>query len=177
MEVVDTNTTPFMRRLEGHLNNGYLRDKYSSDRVQKYAEEHAKLDIVERLYRRGFRMSTTNPYRSICNFDVSVTFREYKGGIYVIPYCEGTMRNVLDFLAKDRRLRDYHYQNQTDRPTRVPARQWRERAKVWDALTEQARWGDYLMIDICSWSKWWQLNPAFEMTAELHKRILGPAKK
>lgn len=156
---------------ERTVNNPYLVKLHGEDKLREYAAESARLDVADKIITRGYRMSTTSPLRSVFNFDVSVTFREHRGSIYIIPYCEGIVRNVLDFLAEDPRLRDYHYQNQTDRPEDISAREWRRRAAVWEPLTDHNRWLDYLVLDICSWNGFWQIKPMLDLQKELHERI------
>lgn len=172
MGAVKTDSAPYKKAVEQHLANAHLVKQYGKRKMRRYSEEIAKLDMADRLIRRGYRISSTSPLRSAFNFNVSVTFREHEGGIYVIPYCEGIVRDALDFLKTDKRLRDYHYQNQTDRPEEVPARQWRERRRVWEALTEHDRWPDFVLIEICSWDSWWQMNPQLDIHRELHRRLL-----
>lgn len=82
--------------------------------LEDYKDDYrARLEVTRRVLQRMYRWNSTRLERSPYNFDVSVGFRQYEGTIVVIPYCDWTMKGTLDFLAKDKRLRDYHYQNQT----------------------------------------------------------------
>lgn len=126
------------------------------------AEQATRLSIVGDLFRRAYRFNSTKPYRSVYNFDVSVGFRQYEGGIYVIPYCDCLMRNVLDFLKQDARLEDFHYQNQTDRPKFISPQKWGNRKRVYTAM----EWDDVLVLDICRWDMFYKLDPSCEMMIE-----------
>lgn len=73
-------------------------------------------------------------------------------------------------------VKDYHYQNQTDPPEEVPAREWRQRSRDWDKALERGTgstegWSQDLFVD-------WDYGtcPALE---ELVKYINGkyPPKK
>jgi len=146
---VNTDTELYQSRLKPYLTN------YPPER----AEYLARLSVVQDIFRRAYRFSTTRPERSPYNFDVSVGFRQYKGAIIVIPYCDSMVRNVLDFLREDKRLRDYHYQNQTDRPKGLSNRVWSERRRFYSGMDEDDLWEDVLVLDICKWDMWYQLDP------------------
>lgn len=165
---VDVESEGYQKALESRLK--YSITSGDGEKAMAYERELAKLDVAAKVIRRGYRMSSTNPQRSYFNFNVCVTFREHEGSIYLIPYCEGFMADALDFLAKDPRLVDYHYQNCTDPPEDVDPKEWDERAKVWDYLTDHERWSEFLVADICSWDKWWQVDPHYELHRELHER-------
>lgn len=43
-------------------------------------------------------------------------------------------------LSKVKKLRDFHWQNQTDQPSNVTDSQWDERSKVWEGIMNKNRW-------------------------------------
>jgi hypothetical protein len=131
----------------------------------------ARLDTVSESLREGYRAAVTSPYKSYFDFDVSVTFREYEGQLYAIPYCSGAMSKVLGFLGKEPRLVDYHYQNQVDRDPTVPKSEWEERRKVWEPLSEDTLWKHYLVLETCSWSKWYDVLQPFKLRSKLYKKL------
>ena len=65
----------------------------------------------------------TQGERNPFDFDVSIAFREWRGYVYLIKHCDMIMGHCLDFLASDPRLKEYHYQNSTDRPDEISARE------------------------------------------------------
>ena len=123
-------------------------------------------DIIKRCY----RINSTSSLRSPYNFDVSVGFRHYKGRIYLIPYCDWTMGKVLDFLKKDRRLTDFHYQNQTDKPNHISEKSWDRRRDVWNGMDEEGRFQDVLCLDICRFDMYWQFDPIHDLFKEILNR-------
>jgi len=158
---VKTDTDLYRKRLEG-----YLRDYPEKD-----ADYLARLGVVQSILRRGYRMSSTRSERSLFNFDVSVGFRQYQGGIYIIPYADYGMMATLDFLKKDKRLRDYHYQNQTDRPARISSRQWAERRRVWHGMDSAGQWEDVLVLDLCKWDMWYKIDPWLDLAEKKYRAL------
>jgi hypothetical protein len=133
----------------------------------KTAESRARLAVTQNVFTRLYRISTTSPRRSYYNFDVSVGFRQRKGEIMVIPYCDWAMAHTLDFLEEDRRLKDYHYQNQTDRPDHLSAKQWGKRRRYYEGMFKAGQWEDVLVLDICKWDMWYHIDPAWDMAREM----------
>lgn len=126
-------------------------------------EWRARFEVARDIVRKGYQMSNSSSERSPFNFDVSVGFRHYQNRIYLIPYCDWTMRDVLDFLKDDKRLGDFHYQNQTDKPEGITDAQWRKRERVWHGMDDADRWKDVLVLDICRWDMFCQLDPWLDM--------------
>lgn len=130
-------------------------------------EQNVRLILAQKIIRRGYRFSITSPYDSFFNFDVSVSFRQWKNKIYLIPHCSSKMRKVLDFLNNDVRLVDYHYQNQTDRLENISAQAWDKRAKVWDGIFDSGQWEDVLFLEICSWNTFLSIDPFFDLRTKV----------
>jgi hypothetical protein len=81
-----------------------------------------------------YRESTEERRRSAFNYDAGLTFRWLNGYWYMQVFAQDAMRGIFDFVIENPRVVDYHYQNSTDRPEEVTARDWRQRKKVWDTL-------------------------------------------
>lgn len=178
---VDPKQEPYLKALQESLDNAHLIKQLGKRKLKGYADKVARLQVVNQAFRTGYRESEASPFKSIFDFNVSVTCREYKGGIYIIPYCGSGLRDALNFLSKDKRLRDYHYQNQVDRPKNVSAAEWEKRRQVWEPLTEPKRWLDFVTIEVCTWNGWYQVDPYFDLRLELSKewkcdRRLGQEK-
>ena len=144
----------------------YSETSSSPDR----ADFRARMAVVQNFFRRAYRISTTSTRRNPYNFDVSVGFRQREGKIVAIPYCDWMMSHTLDFLKKDKRLRDYHYQNQTDRPDNLSDRQWAERRRYYDGMINEGQWEDVLVLDICKWDMWYMVDPAWDIIWKSSKR-------
>lgn len=118
--------------------------------------------------RKEYRSQVTKYERNPFNFDVAITFRKHKGRIYLIPYCDWLMRDVLKFLDNDARLENYAYWNNTDRAEGVSQRAWDNRGKVWDEMDKN--WQTFLSLDICSWSAYTYIEPSYEEMLEKFRR-------
>lgn len=129
------------------------------DRSEEATRQLARAQVATEIIKRCYRINSTSSHRSPYNFDVSVGFRQYKRRIYVIPYCDWTMGKVLDFLKKDHRLTDFHYQNQTDKPNHISEKSWDRKAEVWDRMDREGRFQDVLCLDICKFDMYWQVDP------------------
>jgi hypothetical protein len=96
-----------------------------------------------------FRNQHQSPFRNWYGMDVSLAIRERRGRLYIIPYANGCMRGVLDFLKRDPRLEDFHYQNQTDKSARISDKRWETRGRIWDELDlDDTHWNDRLVLEI-----------------------------
>ncbi len=73
------------------------------------------------------------------NFTSSVCVVPYKGEIYVKFFLGDYMERFKTSGFFKKYLRDFHYQNSTDRPKEVKAYEWAHRRKVWDAIGEFGR--------------------------------------
>jgi len=153
MENVDTTSPVYQSALADR-----------SDWDPQTAEYMARISIAHRFIEQSYREQSVSMQRNPYNFDVSVGFYEFEGGIYLRTFCDWTMGEVLDFVAKDKRLRDFHYQTQTDRPKEITARAWRERRRVWDGIHSlPGSMPVVLTLDICRWDMYHQVCPWFDM--------------
>ena len=137
------------------------------ERSEEATRELARAHVATQIIKRCYRINSTSSHRSPYNFDVSVGFRQYKGKIYIIPYCDWTMGKVLDFLKKDRRLTDFHYQNQTDKPSHISEKSWDRRADVWNGMDKEGLFQDVLCLDICRFDIYWQFDPYLDLVKEI----------
>lgn len=117
--------------------------------------------LANNFLRKEYRSQQTSMERNPFHFDVSLGIWENKGSLYIIPYCDMFMRNVLDFLKKNTRLEDFCYWNNTDEPKGMPRSVWKARGKVWDAIHDNG-WENHLWIDVCSPSSYYQIDPYIE---------------
>ena len=127
-------------------------------------EQQARLAVAHSIIQRAYRMNRTTTLRNAFDFDVSVSFRSNGRAVFLIPYCDWSMISVLNFLKKDPRLEDYHYQNQTDRPKHINPRHWGARKRTWNAMLDASRWDDVLLLEVCKWDLWFKVDPWWDMT-------------
>jgi hypothetical protein len=103
--------------------------------------------------------------RGVWDLDVAVVVRRAsRRKFLLIPYPgAGLLNGSLGFLRRHKALADYHYQDQSDRPWSIPAREWAERARTWAPLLEDDRWQDKLVLDIVSVAGWHRIDPTVNL--------------
>lgn len=71
------------------------------------------------------------------DFRVWAVCQFYGRYVYVRPMAYSSrVRGVWDWLDSCDFVQEYHYQDKTDRPDRIPAREWRARRRTWDRLCD-----------------------------------------
>jgi hypothetical protein len=102
----------------------------------------SRLDGGIKELKEKYLIQSKTMLRSKFDFNGSITFRFSKGRIYVQVF-EGDglvtivgqkVKRALDFVGKDSRIEDYHYQNSSDRPEYISDREWKARRDKWDEL-------------------------------------------
>jgi len=144
-------------------------DGYRITFAETGSEQRARLLLARARIRDQYAAQLRSHDRNLYDFSVSIAFRERAGYVYLIPHCDMMMRDVLNFLDRDPRLKEYHYQNAADRPDSISAREWRERRKVWEPMTDHEPWQDVLVLELCSWGKWPMLDPWLDLAREMTK--------
>jgi hypothetical protein len=71
------------------------------------------------------------------NFEASICVVPYKKDIYVRFFLGDFMPEVKKMSFFKKNMRDFHYQNSTDKPKEVSATEWALRRKTWDAIFEK----------------------------------------
>lgn len=110
-------------------------------------------DLIRRAY-----VDADLKHQRIFNYDCQLAVRQNRGRYYFIPY-DGI--GALAFLKRDRRVTDYHYQNQSDQPSNISNRAWNERRKTWEEMSgpDDEHWWDFLTLEVLSPGLWWRLTP------------------
>lgn len=88
---------------------------------------------------REVRAQAGRGISSAFDMDVSVVFHEYRGRIYFRHFATGMMGHTLNFLHRDPRSEDFHYQDQVDKSSDCSNAAWKRRAKIWGSLMDP--WG------------------------------------
>lgn len=139
----------------------------TDDSLKKYRSADGSLDVMDasRFVRDQYGAQLTRSERHPFDLTVCVAIRQAPDGrILLIPYPgSGFLSGSLDFMARMPEIRDYHYQNQTDRPKNITAAQWAERRRTWDPLLADREWRHMLVLDIVSYNGWHQICPAIDM--------------
>lgn len=84
------------------------------------------IDDVREAMKSGMCFTKKGNFNPSC----SATVHFYKGRIFVIFF--GISRPTR--LPPSKKMKDFHYQNQTDREDGITDEEWTEREKVWDAI-------------------------------------------
>jgi hypothetical protein len=71
-------------------------------------DRSVRLEVADHFLTNRYREESVSHLRSPWCFDVAVGIRQYKGRLYLIPYCDELVRSTLDFLDRDPRLEDFH---------------------------------------------------------------------
>lgn len=125
-------------------------------------EVDVRMTAVRTKFREGYKEAQQSSYKNEYNFDVSIAITPHNGCYYLRAFWDRTslVHGCLDFLDELPDLRDYHYQNSSDRPKDVTAREWLRRRKAWDAMcnpkTDVIR---HVALDICNKDNFWRLDP------------------
>jgi hypothetical protein len=161
------------------LREHYLQKVRHMDPSDKeYIEAWEKSDSSEanfRLYRvhdklrSRYKENTVRLEWDTYSLDCTVCIYPYRDQFYLRTFCEGgsIFRNVLDFVKKLPELEDFHYQNQSDRPDDIPAKDWANRRRVWDGISKKNHdIGVHLDLEICSWGCFHLIDPWIHLAKE-----------
>jgi hypothetical protein len=156
--------------------------------IEVMCVEHAKdpnygpMQASAELYKKYLAQALVSE-KNWFHLDTSVTIRRTapRGSWLLIPYPgSGIVSDALKFMRKHPALSDYHYQNQSDRPTHISSREWAARARTWHPLLEDERWQEMLVLDIVSIESFWRVSPAYDMMKkglEAFKKTLAKKAK
>lgn len=156
MAVVDPNSEEYKKRADDSKPDEIIRHSIACGTIKKEAEQ-----------------AFLSPFKDAFDFSVSVAFKQRDGDIYVLPFCGLGAYDALDFLKRDRRLEDFHYQNSTDKPKRISKKAWEARRDVWFGMDEDGSWLDMLTLEICSRGNFYRINPWWDDAVKLRKKYYG----
>lgn len=137
-------------------------------RLRPDDEPTARVMVADRIITRAYRLQLGSHHRSMWNLDVSIAIRRYADRYYLIPHCDGLMRESLAFLAEHPLLEDFAYWNSSDKPKEIDEESWEERRAIWHAMFPN--WQDVLALDLCSWPMFWQVSPWMDIVREVSTR-------
>jgi len=111
-------------------------------------ERMARAAVVDKVLARSYRMG-------VFDFELYVTFREYRQWVYLFQHSGSIMSSALEFLETDPRVTDFHYREDEEKPTLVAERDWLYRRRVWKYLGDRPT----LTLDICRPHLYPKFNP------------------
>jgi hypothetical protein len=73
------------------------------------------------------------------NMESSILIVPYKGKLYIKFFVDRHMLHTGAFekLVNKKYFKDFHYQNQTDRPKEVNSKEWEKRRRIWDGIMKR----------------------------------------
>ncbi len=70
-------------------------------------------------------------YTNVCE---SCMIFPHRTGTYLKFFLGVNFRTISNRMEKSKKLLDFHYQDQADRPDELTAKQWKARQKIWEEL-------------------------------------------
>jgi len=147
-----------------------FQDILSQYEDNKNRDQIALVEYAERVLIREYKKQSSSHVRNIFDMDVSVAFRQHNGRIYLIPYCDMMMRDVLDFLDDSEKVSDFAYWNNTDRPEEITDEEWDHRRDIWNELLDEEKEWDMLVIELLCPGNFYRIDPWLEITKDLYNK-------
>lgn len=89
-------------------------------------------EIFCKKFKDDFTQSQLQHIRVNIDFSTTICFKNYKGKTYWKIFSEE--RSIIDMIENHFGLKDYHYQNSTDKPFDISEEDWKNRKTTWDNL-------------------------------------------
>jgi hypothetical protein len=167
MNKVNKDSEIYQKNYKSIFNNPYIKITPKNKNIN---ESRVILETVNDIIIEKYQKVSTSMQRNEFDFDVNVAFYENKNKIYFRHFSDMLMRNVFNFLIKDSRIVDFHYQNQTDQPEHISNREWEYRKKVWDEIfSEPGLTSTYLTLELCNFNMFHQISPYLDILKTIHK--------
>lgn len=132
-------------------------------------------------YARQLREGLRSPFRgpivtSIGNADIEeVNAVVYLHRRKILVQFFGLPEPLIEALDADKRFVDKHYQNQTDRPPNISAKEYRSRRTMWDDIFQAA--GSYVPCDIGLTYKLFTNDMLNKLVDGVYRHLFGRAPK
>lgn len=128
-----------------------------------------RLRLARDLVRDAFKENSTSALKDTYALKMSVAVYPYKGNYYLRLFYDhsSVFGKVLDFVKDMSGLQDFHYQNQTDRPEEISARDWLNRKNTWYGLAALHKdIGNHVVLVITDWESFYHVDPWVDMVKE-----------
>lgn len=107
--------------LEDATLGAVLSNHYMLDTCRQLAELYGDWDLFTQIFCHGAHVY------------------EHKGKFYLIPFGSNIWKDRVYDLIAEGLLKDYHYQNSTDRPKDVSAQSYKQRGVTWEEIFKKDR--------------------------------------
>ena len=143
--------------------------KNSPELAEPDAIRLARLFCCQWLLLTLFKKGGESELRTSTDPEVFVQFWRFGDHVYLIPHADGVLHKSLDFLKDFPHLEEYHYQNQTDKPSNISDYEWDKREEIWHTILEDKHYYGNVRLDICTSGLMAHLEPAWKIADELRK--------
>jgi len=92
--------------------------------------------IVDRVKEQIEKAEKSENRSESYGYDLSISIDLFKVGNKVIGLYHSVDQKLIKGLLRDKNLKDYHYQNSTDRPEDISQKEWKQREKDWDFVVD-----------------------------------------
>ena len=130
----------------------------------------AKVVTAQRHITQKFKEASNSPYRELYDFELSVSFYFFEGNIYLIPHADMLASECFNFIKRDKRFVDYHYQNQCDRARGITKKEWSERERVWDTIYKQEGFQNSLQLMVCTGQNFYRIDPYLDIRKKYNRK-------
>lgn len=113
-----------------------LKEKYPNADLtnKKFRTWYAGFEVWDTLRKADHECKQkSSPLPATFNMCVSFNIWTDENYAYIIPYAPYGWTDSFD-RNRPKWFRDFHYQNQTDRPAKITSREWNMRRKKWDEV-------------------------------------------
>lgn len=132
---------------------------------KQYGDMNARLQIAHDIVIKGINL-VSNYQRNFFDVETCIILHPHKNKYYIrlIHDSASILGECLSFVRKLPKVRDFHYQNSADKPTRISNNEWEIRRKTWNEI----RIGDrQVVLDICNKDIFFNLDPFYSMAASM----------
>lgn len=133
----------------------------------------------DRYVYEQFKAADAQPHRDAYALDANITVRRFEGRYILRLHANGLMYEpMIKALKGEKILRDFHYQNQSEgKPKTVSTREWRERQRVWEAISEGDQEWDWLLMEVCTLASWSRLSPVVNLMGSGREDLMRKWRK
>lgn len=168
----------YKRLVSGAANDKQFRDViFNTLGMPIKPDSRVSFSNISQYVRKMYGDQLNKSSKDWFDLDTAVVFRKVGNRWILVPYPgSGFLRTSLDFLKRDKRLDDYHYQDQSDKSAKCSDKAWKARGKVWDKLLDLDGPGlfwDKLALELMSFTGFYAVDPWLYLARENAKSRKG----
>lgn len=117
--------------IEKHFYNKLLKEVIENFDCGSNTEVNP-FEIFYKNFKDDFTKSQLQNIRVNIDFSTTICFKKYNGKTYWKIFSEE--RSIIEMIENHFELKDYHYQNSTDKPFDISEEDWNNRKTTWENL-------------------------------------------